>query len=285
MASPAEYFLILSGDQLYNMNVHEMIQFAKTSGADLVIGALPVEREEAHRMGILKIDQAHKVLSFIEKPSSLEQLKPFELPTTPSRYLGSMGIYIFKREALFNLLKMPGDDFGKHLIPLQVQQGRTAAFVYQGYWEDIGTISSYYRANLALLSGENCLNTYDPVHPIFTHPQHLPSPLIKGSKIDHAIISQGSLIEEGEITRSVIGFRAHIQSGCQIRHSIIVGHLAMGKDCHIEKAIIDEQAHIGNHVRLINQNHLENGDLNGIYIRDGIIIVPAGASVPDHFTL
>ncbi len=309
MNSSAEYFLILSGDQLYNMDLHEMIRFAKQSEADLVIASLPVEKSEAHRMGVLKIDLNQKVLAFTEKPATAAELQPFTLDpfflmNHPHKnrdyphYLGSMGIYIFRRAALFKLLQQSGDDFGKHLIPLQLQLGNVSTFVYKGYWEDIGTISSYYRANLALLSQKNCLNTYDATHPIFTHPQHLPSPLIKGSLIDNAIISQGSLIEAQEITNSVIGFRVHVQPGSIIRDSIIIGHLdhtpfhrseaplfVLGKNCHIEKTIIDEHVQIGDGVQLINKNQIAYADLDSLFIRDGIIIVPSGVKIPDHFIL
>jgi glucose-1-phosphate adenylyltransferase len=310
--APVDYFLILSGDQLYNMNLIEMINFAKKSQSDLVIASLPVEEKEARRMGLLKINDQAQVLEFHEKPSQSEILKRYVLSpeflnghhiTNPdeTHYLGSMGIYIFKRQALFDLMNESGDDFGKELIPIQVKKGKTSAFAYKGYWEDIGTIDSYYHANLALTSGKNCLNTYDDRNPIFTHPHNLPSPLIKDTVINQSIISQGAIIEAKEISHSVIGIRIKIKQGTVIRNSIVLGSLynephamphylgsedfSIGEHCQIEKAILDEHTSIGNNVQLINKNKLQHYDGDGIFIRDGIIIVTSGTKIPDGFVL
>lgn len=307
-----EYFLILSGDQLYNMNFSEMLHFAKKQNADLVIAAIPVEEKEAKRMGLLRIDDRCHGLEFHEKPSDPKILKKYELPPEfleghsiahpeETHYLGSMGIYIFKRQALFDLLKEQGDDFGKDLIPIQLKKGNTSAYVYKGYWEDIGTIASYYQANLALTFQEHCLNTYDENNPIFTHPHNLPSPLIKGSFINRSIISQGAIIEAEEITNSIIGVRIKINKGSIIRNSVILGTLfnephlhqdtllpgefSIGKNCRIEKAILDEHTCIGNNVQLINKDNLQKFDGNGIFIRDGIIIVTSGTKIPDGYIL
>lgn len=310
--APVEYFLILSGDQLYNMDFHEMLDFAKKVDADLVIASIPVEEKEAKRMGLLKIDSSLHITGFQEKPSDLKDLKRFEVPPdglkghrivhpNAPHYLGSMGIYIFKKQALFNLLNEQGDDFGKDLIPIQIKKGKTYSYVYKGYWEDIGTIGSYYEANLALTYRKNCLDMYDQKNPIFTHPHNLPSPLFNGGTVDHSIISQGALIEAKEISHSVIGVRTHIKKGTAIRHSIVLGTLfnepflfhnpphphagTIGENCHIEKTIIDEYASIGNHVQLINKNQLQEYNGDGIFIRDGIIIVASGKHVPDGFVL
>ncbi len=310
--SPIDYFLILSGDQLYNMNLAEMLDFAKKKDADVVIASIPVEEKEAKRMGLLKIDSSNNILDFHEKPSDPQILKRFELDpeflkghpiTHPQKthYLGSMGIYVFKRQALFDLMKEHGDDFGKELIPTQVKKGKTAAYVYKGYWEDIGTIDSYYNANLALMQRENCLNTYDEHNPIFTHPHNLPSPLIKDTIVNQSIISQGAVIEAKEITNSVIGIRIKIRKGTIIRNSIVLGSLynepqlfpnylgeddfSIGENCLIEKTILDEHTSIGNNVHLTNKNNLDKYDGNGIFIRDGIIIVTSGTKIPDGFVL
>lgn len=306
----AEYFLILSGDQLYNMNFTEMLQFAKKEDADMVIASIPVEEKEARRMGLLKIDSSCRALDFIEKPSDPEILKKFELPQDflrghkilhpeATHYLGSMGIYIFKRKALFDLLKQQGNDFGRELIPRHFKKWTTCAYVYKGYWEDIGTVSSYYDANIALTKQEHCLNTYDEHNPIFTHPQNLPSPLIKDTIINRSIISQGTVIEAKEISNSIIGIRIKIKKGSIIRDSIVLGTLfdgpnqgfiipgdtTIGENCIIEKAILDEHTSIGNNVQLVNKNHLQKYNGDGIYIRDGIIIITSGTRVPDGFVL
>jgi glucose-1-phosphate adenylyltransferase len=307
-----DYFLILSGDQLYNMNLVEMLNFAKKEDADLVIASIPVEEKEAKRMGLLKTNSSSHVLEFFEKPTDPEILKRYELAPEflkghhiahpkEKHYLGSMGIYIFKRKALFDLLEEQGDDFGRDLIPIQIKKAKTSAYVYKGYWEDIGTIDSYYNANLALTFRENCLNTYDEHNPIFTHPHNLPSPLIKDTIINRSIISQGAVIEAKEITNSVIGIRIKIKKGTVIRNSIILGSLynephlvptylgtddfSIGENCLIEKAILDEHTSIGNNVQLTNKNKLHKFDGDGIFIRDGIIIVTSGTKVPDGFVL
>lgn len=308
-ATNAEYFLILSGDQLYNIDFTEMLRFAQKEKADLVIAALPVEVEEAKRMGLLKIDKGSHVLEFHEKPTDPEILKKFQLQPEflnghsvvnpdATHYLASMGIYIFKREALFELMKEKGDDFGKDLIPVQFKKGRTSAYVYKGYWEDIGTISSYYQANMALTTQKHCLDTYNEHNPIFTHPHNLPSPLIKDSIVNRSIISQGSVIEAKEVTNSVIGVRIKIKKGSVIRDSIILGSLfnhledehplpeySVGENCILEKTILDEHSSVGNNVQLVNKKNLKSYDSDGIFIRDGIIIVTTGTKVPDGFIL
>jgi glucose-1-phosphate adenylyltransferase len=310
--APVDHFLILSGDQLYNMNLEEMLHFAKKEDADLVIASIPVEEKEARRMGLLKIDSSCHVREFTEKPSDPAVLQHYELTSEflqghaiahpqEKHYLGSMGIYIFKRRALFDLMKEQGDDFGKDLIPIQGKKGKTSAYVYKGYWEDIGTIDSYYHANLALTCRKNCLNTYDEHNPIFTHPHNLPSPLINDTLINHSIISQGAVIDAKEITNSVVGIRIKIKKGTIVRDSILLGSLynephltptylgkddfSIGENCRIEKAILDEHTSIGNNVQLINKNKVQKWDGDGIFIRDGIIIVTSGTKIPDGYIL
>jgi len=311
-SSSVDYFLILAGDQLYNMDLQEMLLFAKKSDADLVIASLPVEESDAKRMGLLYKNDRNEVLEFVEKPSDPAIFKRFALEATALKnhphknpkiqhYLGSMGIYIFKREALFSLLEHPGNDFGKELIPMKVKEGKVSTYIYTGYWEDIGTVASYYKANLALTSQKHCLNTYDEKNPIFTHSQNLPSPLIKETRIKDSLISQGTVIECQEITNSIIGFRVHVKKGTIIRNCIVMGNhfyapplhqspplpedFFIGENCHIENAIIDEHTQIGNNVELINKNQLQEYDGDGVFIRDGIIIVSSGTTIPNHFVL
>jgi glucose-1-phosphate adenylyltransferase len=308
---PVEYFLILSGDQLYNIDFQHMLAFAIRENADLVIASLPVGQPEAKRMGLLKLDGSSKVVDFFEKPQDQAVLSQFQL--SPSflqektfiksekpHYLGSMGIYIFKRQALISALKSEGDDFGKHIIPAEVKKGKTFAFMHEGYWEDIGTIRSYYDANLALTAHRSSLDMYDEENPIFTSTTHLPSPLIKESHIKDSLISQGAIIEAKEISHSIIGLRSHIKKGTVIKDSIIMGNPSyeaaphhpqlpaqffIGEHCLIQKAIIDECTCIGNGVQLINKDRLQTYDGDGIYIRDGIIIVTKGKHLPEGFIL
>jgi len=312
LKAPVEYFLILSGDQLYNIDFSEMLDFAKNTKADLVISSLPVLESEAVRMGLMRTRADSSITDFREKPKDKETLQHFELPkeflagqniknAKEPHYLGSMGIYVFRRSALINLLKEKGDDFGKDLIPLQIKKGKTYAYVYQGYWEDIGTIASYYQASLSIMSHQNCLNIYDEMRPIHTRPLNLPSPMIKNARILNSLISQGSIVEGKEISNSILGVRSQIKKGSVIRNSILMGNnfyrpsyyqtpplppqFSIGENCLIERTIIDEHTFIGNNVQLINEKGLTSYDGDGIYIRDGIIIVKTGTTLNDGFVL
>ena len=298
--SSLEYFLILSGDQLYNIDLIKMVEFAVERKADLVVAALPVEVKDATRMGLLKISSDCQIVDFIEKPKDPNVLAKFSFcqitREMKSCYLGSMGIYVFKKEVLLNLLKKEGNDFGKDLIPIQVAEGRSYAFVYEGYWEDIGTVESYYQANLALIDQKKCLDIDDPNRPIYTTAHQLPSPKIVDSKIENSILSQGCHIEAKEIIHSVVGLRTYIGKGTIVKDTVIMGnheesltleesYLRIGENCVIEKAILDEECKIGNGVILTNIKSLLHYDGDGIFIRDGIIIVASGTKVPDGFIL
>jgi glucose-1-phosphate adenylyltransferase len=309
LKSPAELFLILSGDQLYNINFQNMVECAQQTQADLTIAALPVFEKEATRMGLLLVDEHNRIIEFTEKPKDPAVLERFRLTEAffkkqriatsgnPS-YLGSMGIYVFRREALVHLLTLDQrEDFGNHLISTAVAQGKTYSYIYDGYWEDIGTVASFFEANLILTESGKGLNTYDETNPIYTRQTNLPGPKVLCAKIHDSILCEGSVIEAEEISHSVIGLRSHIKKGTIIRDSVLMGNhyystheappadYSIGEDCMIEKAIIDEQVKIGNRVRLTNAQKLSRWDGDGIYIRDGIIIVTSGTSVPDGFSL
>lgn len=308
--TPVDYFLILSGDQLYNMNFQEMMRFAKSTNADLVVASLPVEDKETKRMGILKVNEQQQIIDFLEKPDTLEAIKNFEIPKNvqdtlleedaSKHYLGSMGIYLFKREYLFKLLQQDSrEDFGKHLIPTAVAQGKTFAYVYNGYWEDIGTIESYFQANMSLTQPNPRLNWYDENNPIFTSHHNLPGPKIYEGKITNSILCEGVVVAAKEVTNSILGMRSIVKAGTIIRNSYVIGNdyykaplksasqkpYQIGENCVIEKAIIDKQVYIGNNVKLINKNNLSHYNSDDIYIRDGVIIVTRGATLPDGFIL
>ncbi len=312
LKSSAEYFLILSGDQLYNINFQSMVEFAEKTNSDLTIASIPITGNEALRMGILKIDQDQNITQFIEKPQHLNLIDAFvldaaffkkrDLSYKKDHFLASMGIYIFKRETLIELLEKDSrEDFGFHLIDTAVKTKKTTTFVYSGYWEDIGTIASYYEANLVLTRNTISLNTYDEHNPIYTRPTYLPGPKIHCTKITQSIICEGSVIEADEITGSIIGLRSRIKKGTKIRDTVLMGNhfympplqekkpieheFGIGENCIIEKAIIDEHVKIGNHVKLINKNKLETYDGKNLFIREGIIIVPSGAEIEDFFEI
>ena len=310
--SSAEYFLILSGDQIYNMNFQHLIQFAKETNADLVIAALPVNEEDAKRMGIMRVNPDYSVTEFHEKPQEQEHLNSLRLPLSAleqmmdgevgnRQFLGSMGIYVFKRQALLDLLKCDSrEDFGKHLIPTKVSQGSVVAYPHNGYWEDIGTIESFFKANIALTASNPDFNCCEEKRHIFFRQHYLSAPKIINSTIMNAIICDGSLVEAAEITNSIIGLRSIVKQGSIIRNSYIIGndfytsptqpdiisnnHL-IGENCIIDHAIIDKNVRIGNNVQLINKDKLMNYNSDKICIRDGIIVVPRGTHLPDGFIL
>lgn len=306
---PIDYFLILSGDQLYNMDLEAMVQFAHDKDADITIASLPVGESVASRFGLLNIDSDSNIIDFIEKPQDPEVLKKFEVPedfvethdvhcANPPCFLASMGIYVFKKEVLIELLKEDdGEDFGKHMIPCQLKKGRGAAFLYQGYWEDIGTISSYYEANLSLTTNDLGLDLYNEVLPIYAHNHYLPGARLADTTLKNSIVCDGAIIEGKEVTHSIVGVRTVIKKGTVIRDSILLGnktysdvndatcHYTIGENCQIEKTIIDLDVHIGNNVKLLNKDNLQTYDGDGIFIRDGIIIVTSGTTLPDNFSL
>lgn len=293
---PVDYILILSGDQLYKMNFQKMLQFAINKDADLVIASLPVDKNTAKRMGIMKCDKSHMVKDFVEKPENEEVLKNFSHLKGDKPFLGSMGIYLFKRKALFQLLEEdPREDFGKHLIQTQVNKGNIATFIHNDYWEDIGTIDSFFYANINLTKPNPLFDCYSEASPIYSSHSMLPGPKFSNTEVIHSIISEGALIEARQIKESIIGPRSVIGKDTVIEQCYMMGNESygtrtkkkyyVGKDCVIKKTIIDKQVVIGNNVKLLNENNLDSYDGDGIYIRDGIIIVTPGTTLPDHFTI
>jgi len=307
-----DYFLILSGDQLYNLDFRKMLQFAKETKADLVVAALPVAEGEAKRMGLLKVNEDRFITDFCEKPQNGELLQRMKMPTftlgqlemkiePEQQFLGSMGIYLFKREALINLLQKDlREDFGKHLIPHMVNQGNVAAYLHKGYWEDIGTIESFYNANIALTEQSPLFNCYDEHNPIYSASHHLPPPKIMNTQIDHSIICDGGQIEADEVSRSLLGLRCVIKKGCIIRNSYVMGNdyynsdyaseslpatPQIGENCILDRAIIDSNVCIGKNVRLINKKKLRDYTSDLVCIRDGIIVVPRGINLPDDYSI
>lgn len=304
LKAEVDYFLILSGDQLYNIDFSKMYDFAIEMDADLTIAALPVEKNAVDRLGILKTDVNHHVLDFIEKPKDHTVLQNYRLPQKigEKEYLGSMGIYIFKKSALISLLEEDKRvDFGHHLIPTQIKKGKTVAFFYDGYWEDIGTIESYYLANLALTDPHFALDLYNEKRPIYTIPSFLPGPKINNTHITDSIICDGAYIEAKEISHSIIGIRTRVGENTIIRDSVFLGNhfynsplhthesitfkASVGKNCIIQNAIIDEDVKIGNNVHLVNKKRLQTFDGDGVYIRDGLIVIPSNVYVKDGFVL
>jgi glucose-1-phosphate adenylyltransferase len=311
--TPAEYFLILSGDQLYSMDFQDMLAYAQEKNSDVLVATLPVSEKDARRMGIMKVNEEQRIIDFYEKPNEIEllhrmktskeALKEMKLDAaSDADFLGSMGIYLFKRSALFNLLQQdPREDFGKHLIPTKVKEGNIFAYMHQSYWEDIGTIESFYKANMALIDSAPPFNCHSEVNPIYSNRYHLPGPKLSNVQVQDAIICEGAIVDAHAITNSIIGQRAVIGKGCVVENSYLMGNdfyqapmrhynalpekLCIEEDSVIKNAIIDKNVHIGKGVRLVNEEGLKQYDGDGIYIRDGIIVVSRGVTIPNGFHL
>lgn len=294
LESDSDYFLILSGDQLYQMDFEAMVAAADETDADLIVAGLPVDEVTAKRMGIFKVDSDKRILDFIEKPVKPLELEPFlqDKPLKPQKpYIGSMGIYLFKRQVLLDLLKEDlREDFGKHIIPNLVKRENTYAYIYPGYWEDIGTIESFYNANINLTTENPLFNVMDDKFPIFTaRPTLFPSKIFS-TQLVSSMICEGSQIHAKSIHHSIIGPKSTIGKGTVIDRSYIIGNdtcdlYSIGENCEIRRAIIDKHVQIGKNVKLMNHHGYDSYESDNIYIRDGIIVVKQGAVIPDHYIL
>jgi glucose-1-phosphate adenylyltransferase len=225
-ATGAEYVLILAGDHLYRMDYREMAEFHWEKNADITVAVQPVARDEASRFGLLKVEADARITSFIEKPKDPEVQKKYISRDDPERpFLGSMGIYMFKTKVLAELLTyhLRHDDFGGDIIPESIQSHEVYGFNFDGYWEDIGTIRSFYETNLKLTSSEPPFNFYDAKAPIYTHARFLPGSTVEDSKLQDVLLAEGCRIRKAEITHSVIGLRSQIAEGTVIRDSIVMG--------------------------------------------------------------
>ena len=294
--------LILSGDQLYQMDFRKMAATHRSQMAEATVAVIPVSAEQAPNFGILKTDAHGRIVQFEEKP------KPERLPDLISdvagigpTYLASMGIYLFKRDALDQALQDSSlVDFGRHIIPSVIPVSRVQAFLFRGYWEDVGTIRSYYDANLALCSSVPPFDFYDENRPIYTHPRFLPATKVENCTVRNALISEGSILVGAEIEHSVIGIRSRVGHGTQIRDSLVLGAdfyetldeihgsesrgqppVGIGADSYVEGAIVDKNAHIGRGVQIRREGRVTEADGDGYYIRDGIVVITKGAVIPD----
>ncbi|MCH9618872.1 MAG: Glucose-1-phosphate adenylyltransferase [Chlamydiia bacterium] len=298
--SSSEYVVILSGDQLYSMDLDDILENAQKSGADLTIATLPINEQEAHRMGVMKIKKDKEIIDFVEKPKEESLLKAFSLGRKETHiihalderiFLGSMGIYVFKRDALISLLQeYNGTDFGMHIIPEQLKRGKTFAYIFDGYWEDIGTIKSYYNANLKLIQSKHTLDIFSKDSLLLTHGSTLPPPVIENCLVQKSLLTDGCIINAKEICHSLIGLNTHVGKGSVLVGVLSLGslsnggHSSIGENCYLEKVIIDENAVIEDGVTLsLHGKSFPDGDIGPVTIKDGIIIVKQGARVPHNF--
>ncbi len=304
-----DYALILSGDQLYQMDFNEMIKEHEKSGAAISIATLPVTAKEAPEFGILKTDEANLITSFIEKPNA--SLLPewtsevsAESKAEGKLYLASMGIYIFNRELLIELMKNPDTkDFGKEIIPQAIGKQKILSYQYEGYWTDIGNIDSFFEANLGLTDDMPKFNLFDNSSKIYTRARVLPPSKITGATtIDTSIVTEGCIINGTKIEHSVIGIRSRIGKGSVISNSYLMGNdfyqnideitsnaahnitnIGIGERCHINATIVDKNCRIGNDVTLNGGKHLADTNTPLYTIKDGIIVVKKGVTIPDGF--
>jgi len=275
-------------------------------GAEITLATTPVDRVAASGFGIMQSDSNRRIYRFEEKPKDpklLEELRiPTELlkemgrPAESELYQGSMGIYVFNRQILIDALDNSYDDFGKHIIPASLKKYKVFAYIFQGYWEDIGTVRAFFEANLALTDTVPPYNFFDHVNPIYTHARFLPASKVNSAQINRAVIADGCIITQANIERAVIGIRSVIETGTTIRNCVLMGAdfyqdedphpisgrppIGIGAHCVIEGAIIDKNARIGSDVVISPAGKPENLDGDNFYIRDGVVVVPKNAVIP-----
>ncbi|MBD0831282.1 glucose-1-phosphate adenylyltransferase [Aestuariibaculum sediminum] len=303
-----EYILILSGDQLYQMDYDKMIEAHEKSGAEISIATIPVNAKDAPGFGILKSNDESIITSFIEKPDS--SLLPEwtsevsdEMKKEGRHYLASMGIYIFNKDLLIELMNDESTiDFGKEIIPQSIDKHKTLSYQYEGYWTDIGTIESFFEANIKLTDDIPKFDLYDERRRIYTHARMLPTTKLAGTSLDKAVIAEGCIISAAKIEESVIGIRSRIgkestviktyMMGCdsyetleEIENKNIKILMGIGERCFIKNAILDKNCRIGDDVRINGGKHLEDTENDMYAIRDGIVVVKNGATIPNGFVI
>jgi glucose-1-phosphate adenylyltransferase len=305
---PYDFYLILSGDQLYRMDFRALLHQHIRSGADITLATKPVRQGEVSEFGIMHSDVDRRITRFVEKPGdetvlgemrmSRELLDAIGSNEEEDLYQASMGIYVFNRQVLIECLENNLVDFGKDVIPNTIKDRNVSAFIYQGYWEDIGTIRAFYKANLDLTDIVPEYSFFEPDAPIYTHPRFLPGSKINGATLRQAIVADGCIISDAHLERCVVGIRSVIQSGATIRNTIVMGAdyfeldsaaesaqppIGIGRNCVIERTIIDKNARIGEGVVISPEGKPTHVDAENYFIRDGIIVIPKNAIIPAGF--
>jgi len=308
----SDYVLILSGDQLYQMDFNAMLEGHKKMNADISIATIPVTARDASDFGIMKKNDEGYITSFIEKPKR-DLLPEWESDTGEEMkrkgkvYLASMGIYIFNRQMLFDILQSEykqDTDFGKQIIPQSIEKYKVVSYQYEGYWTDIGNIYSFFEANLTLTSDLPEFNLFDNSKAIYTRARMLPPAKISGTTLEKTLIAEGCIINASRIENSVMGIRSRIEHGTTVVSSYVMGNdyfetlddiananksgvplLGIGHRCYIRNAIIDKNVRIGDDVRINGGNHLENTDHSLYTIKDGIVVLKKGAVIPNGFVI
>ncbi len=311
---PHEFVLILSGDQLYRMDFRKIIEQHIATGADVSIAAIPFPVSKVEGLGLMRVGDDLAISEFAEKPKDPEVIESLTIseklearltnPTGEKHCLASMGIYVFNRKVLAEALDNDQKDFGKEIIPALLGKKKLYAHVFEGYWEDIGTVKAFFDANLALAQPLPPFNFFDPAAPIYTQDRYLPPSKINKCRVDYAVFGDGSIIEDCAITHCVLGIRSFVREGASLKDVVMMGadnyesedelqanlaanrpHLGVGPGSVIEHAIIDKNARIGANVKICALGKEDGTYDHGIIIRDGVLVVPKGVIVPDGFVL
>jgi glucose-1-phosphate adenylyltransferase len=302
-----EYVLILSGDQLYQMDFKKMVDAHIKSKAEISIATIPVNAKDAPSFGILKSDKNNFISSFIEKPAA--KLLPDwtsevsdEMKAKGRNYLASMGIYIFNKKLINELMSNPDTiDFGKEIIPQAIDKHPVLSYQYEGYWTDIGNIDSFFEANLGLTDTFPEFDLYNKARRIYTHARMLPTTKISGTNLDKTVIAEGCIIDAGKIEHSVIGVRSKIDTESTVINTYMMGSdyyqsikeildesvvsMGIGKRCFIKNAILDKNCCIGHDVRINGGSHLKDAETDTYVVKDGIVVIKKGAVIPNGFVI
>ena len=300
---PAEYDLILAGDHLYRMDYNDLVAEHKRTGAEITIAAQPVDRDTATQMGIFRFDDDGNIIAFEEKPklARLDQINRSIPPGSAfgehhdgQPFMASMGVYVFTRRVLLDILDHePGHDFGRSLIPNALGRYKVRSYLFRGYWADVGTIESFYQANIMLGRLDSPFHFWDRERPIYTHLRQLPGSLMPEARIRDSLVSEGCYLAGCDVEGSVVGVRTSVREGSRVTRSVLLGAdfyeyglppdhtpgLGVGKNVVLDRVIVDKNARIGDGVRLVNEQQLEFADGEGFYIRGGIIVVPKGGVI------
>ena len=295
-ATGAEYVLILAGDHLYRMDYSVMADYHWQKNADITVAVQPVAKSEASRLGILKRESDGQISAFVEKPKDPAVQDRFVSRDDPARpLLGSMGIYMFKTKVLTDLLMyhLRHDDFGGEIIPEAINSHEVYGFDFDGYWEDIGTIRSFYETNLQLTSSNPPFNFYESHSPIYTHARFLPGTIVEDSQLKDVLLAEGCRVRKAEVTHSIVGIRSQIAEGTVIKDSILMGAdyyqdekprgnlpIGIGRNCHIESAILDKNVRIGDDVTIRPFPRDKDIDSELYFVRDGVVVIAKDTEIP-----
>jgi glucose-1-phosphate adenylyltransferase len=297
---PVDYYIILSGDQLYRMDYRHVLRQHLETNSDITVGTIPVNRAAASGFGIMHTDEKRRIIEFVEKPKDPQVLDGLRIPPDLLQSIGhphgadlyqaSMGIYVFRREVLKECLDNDFADFGKNIIPAAIRNYKVTAYIFQGYWEDIGTIAAFFEANLNLTDPNPRFSFNEPGAPVYTHPRFLPASIVRSTSFDRSLVCDGCIIDKASVEHSLIGIRSVIGSDSVVKDVILMGadyyetdpgrsggdapSIGIGRGCDIRNAIIDKNARIGDNVVISPEGKDKEMNGEGFYIRDGIVVIP-----------